>query len=243
MKKFILSAVLLTMLTATYAQYTIQIIPIIDRRIEFGVLNMFNIYSLTGAEEAVSNNELLRYNDVEGGFINPGAYFGYGYTIDMNSRDFSVENLYKVGMFSNKYTLIGETTSFMGQNTPGSTLVRTEYDKLYLHIQGEVMAKFHLMRDQLELGVGVAGVFQLNLKDIGKIKDVDFDATEEPIYSIYPVVKGIYKIDQLYFSATAGVDLFQAFDFNILRMMGLDNSVQHVKVVPILFNLSVGYLW
>lgn len=241
MKKFILSAVLLTVLTATYAQYTIRIIPIIDRRIEFGVLNMFNIYSLTGAEEAISNNELLRYNDIEGGFINPGAYFGYGYTIDMNSRDFSVENLYKVGMFSNKYTLIGETSSFMGQNTPESKLVRTEYDKLYLHIQGEVMAKFHLMRDQFELGVGAAGVLQINLSDIGNIKNGG--EVEEPKFTICPVVKGIYKLDQLYFSATAGVDLFQAFNFNIMRMMGFDNSVQHVKVVPILFNLSVGYLW
>ena len=84
---------------------------------------------------------------------------------------------------------------------------------------------------------------QLCVDSSSKIKDVDFDATEEPIYSIYPVVKGIYKIDQLYFSATAGVDLIQAFNFNIMRMMGFDNSVQHVKVVPILFNLSVGYLW
>ena len=41
MKKFILSIALLGVLTTTFAQYTIRIIPIIDKRMEIGFYNTF----------------------------------------------------------------------------------------------------------------------------------------------------------------------------------------------------------
>ena len=238
MKKFILSAVLLTMLTATYAQYTIRIIPIIDRRMEIGFFNSFNFYSISDEIIEEDYGNYARLNEVDGGIFNPGVYFSYGHTRDWNSQYVSTEHMVKLGLYKRSFTLQGEEWEdpSMGLGSSGtSTPFVAEFEDLYVLIQGEIMLKLHLMNDELEASAGIFFSAPINLKDIF----YDFSLLGGP------QLKATYKMDNFYFSGTLGFDLLTtvgATNNLFAEFLDFPDYRNYTKNVPFVLSIGFGYI-
>lgn len=240
MKKFILSVALLGMFATTFAQYSIRIIPIIDKRMEFGFHNTSNFFSSTGDLVQLGTNYHARLNSVEGNLFNPGLYFGYGHTRDWNSSLISTENLMKVMVYKRNYTLNFEEwrldkPEFNDLALPGDTS-SVMYDDLILSFGDDFMLKFHLMDDQLEASAGIFLGVNLNPKNLFSM-------------SFYggPQVKVAYKMDQIYFAATVGYDYLTKIglmDALLAEFLDTDNAYSSLtKNNPIFFSIGLGYLF
>ena len=246
MKKFILSIALLGVLTTTLAQYSITIIPIIDKRMEIGFYNTFPFLSFSD-EVVNSDYNFTQMHAAEGSMFNPGAYFAYGITRDWNSDVLSTENMLKFAFSKSKYTLKGEdwisypmtgteVDSYLPNYENTVTPFNVDYEDYYLSVQYDYFLKFHLMDNDLEaaLGIFVAATFNLN-----SIYNFSVDGG--------PQVKVAYKIDRVYFAATVGYDLLSGLGIseNMFSEYGgsADKYRTFIRRNPVMLGIGVGYLF
>lgn len=238
MKKFILSVALLAIFGVSYAQYTIRIIPIIDRRIEIGLFNTFNFYSTTGELIEQSYGSYARINEVEGGLFNPGVYFSYGHTRDWNNQYVSTESMYKVGLYKRSFSLQGEEwedPTMIMDASDAITPFAVEFEDLYALIQGEVMLKLHLMNDELEAMAGIFYSLPINLKDI--FSDITIFGG--------PQLKVAYKMDQFYFTGSLGFDLLTTLGATnnfFTDFLDIQDYRYYTKNVPLVLSIGFGYI-
>lgn len=240
MKKFILSAALFGMFAATFAQYSVRFIPIIDKRMEIGFYNTSNFFSSVGQQMEFSTNHYARLNSVEGNLFNPGLYFAYGYTRDWNSSLISTENLVKVMAYKRNYTLNLEEwrlneTEFNNLALLGETSSAV-YDDLIISFGDDFMLKFHLMDDQLEASAGIFLGVKFNTKSLFSMN-----------FYGGPQVKVAYKMDQIYFAATIGYDYLTKIGvMDKILAEFLDSNDPYASLqanVPIVFSIGLGYLF